>query len=297
MADDPADARPPEEGVAAEVTRDRRIGGEDLTTWETPVGRAAARSATRASERFGPHGALAIVLGIGAVAAFVLAFLAARVYDAVTDVDGVANLDEPLLHAAMRLRSPALDGFSAFIAYVFGPVGMPILAVLACVLLAVRRRSPTPAILIVAAGIGSLLMTIAGKDIIDRHRPRLADAIPPFEYSPSFPSGHTLNATVILGVIAYLLILRQRSAAARTATVVAAFAVAVVVGLTRVLLGAHWFTDVLAAWLLGAAWLAVVITAHRLYLTTRRVRSGAPGDPAVDAVARGEEPGGTPRSR
>ena len=53
--------------------------------------------------------------------------------------------------------------------------------------------------------------------------------------------------------------------------------IAVVVGLTRVLLGAHWFTDVVAAWLLGAAWLALVVTAHRLYLTARE--RGAPEGP------------------
>ena len=52
--------------------------------------------------------------------------------------------------------------------------------------------------------------------------------------------------------------------------VVVPVVIAVVVGLTRVLLAAHWLTDVVAAWLLGAAWLALVITAHRLYLTARR---------------------------
>jgi membrane-associated phospholipid phosphatase len=269
MPDDLADARGPDGGVAGELRHDRRIGDQDLTTWSTPAGRAVARSAGQASRRLGPHGALAVILGIGIVAVFLLAFLASRVYDAVTETDGVAGLDVPVLHAAMGIRSPVLDGFAAVVAEVFGPVGMPILAVVAILLLAVRRRSLTPVILIVAAGVGSLLMTIAGKDIIGRHRPKLADAIPPFEYSPSFPSGHTLNATVVLGVIAYLLILRQRTVAARTLTIVATVVIVIVVGLTRILLGAHWFTDVLAAWLLGAAWLALVITAHRLYLTTR----------------------------
>lgn len=45
---------------------------------------------------------------------------------------------------------------------------------------------------------------------------------------------------------------------------------AVTMGLTRVYLGHHWLTDVVVAWALALAWLAVVITAHRLFLTTRR---------------------------
>ena len=89
-------------------------------------------------------------------------------------------------------------------------------------------------------------------------------------YSASFPSGHTLNAVAVVGTIAYLLILRQTSTCARAITVTAATLFALTIGLSRVFLGHHWFTDVVAAWLLGAAWLALVIMAHRLYITVRR---------------------------
>jgi membrane-associated phospholipid phosphatase len=125
-------------------------------------------------------------------------------------------------------------------------------------------------------------MTVAGKDLTGRTRPPLAAAVPPFEHSPSFPSGHTLNALVVAGIIAYLLLLRQHSRRTRTLTITAAVVFALTVGASRFFLGHHWFTDVLAAWLLGLAWLATVITAHRLYLTTRKRSTGTPtpGPPA-----------------
>ena len=51
---------------------------------------------------------------------------------------------------------------------------------------------------------------------------------------------------------------------------VVAVAWAIAMGLSRVFLGHHWLTDVAVAWLIGGAWLAVLITAHQLFLATRR---------------------------
>ena len=69
---------------------------------------------------------------------------------------------------------------------------------------------------------------------------------------------------------AYLVLLRLTSGRARVLTVTLAAAFALTMGLSRVYLGHHWLTDVLAAWSLGLAWLALIITAHRLYLTSRK---------------------------
>ncbi len=257
-------------GARDEVERDRFVGDVDLTHWYSPLGRSLARFARFVAGRLGPNASLIITLAVGIVIAFLLSFAAARVYDSVTDRDGVAGLDRPLLDLALSLRSPALDSVVTGFTNIAGPIGMPIIAVVALLILGIARRSWTPVILIAASGIGSLLMTIAGKDIIGRNRPPLVDAVRPYEYSPSFPSGHTLNATVIAGIVAYLLILRIQRVSARIIAVAIAAVFALSIGLSRVFLGHHWFTDVLAGWILGAAWLALVITAHRLYLTTRK---------------------------
>jgi membrane-associated phospholipid phosphatase len=265
----------PGESARDEVERDRFVGDVDLTHWYSPLGRRLARFARFIAGRLGPNASLIVTLVVGGLIAFVLSFLAARVYDAVTDRDGVAGLDRPLLDLALRLRSPSLDSLLTGFTNIAGPIGMPIIAVVALLILGIARRSWTPVILIAASGIGSLLMTIAGKDIIGRNRPPLVDAVRPYEYSPSFPSGHTLNATVIAGIIAYLLILRIRRLSARIVAVAIAAVFALAIGLSRVFLGHHWFTDVLAGWILGAAWLALVITAHRLYLTVRKAAETA----------------------
>ena len=65
--------------------------------------------------------------------------------------------------------------------------------------------------------------------------------------SPSFPSGHSLNALVLAGMVAYLVCLRLRRRSVRAATVAAAGSFAVAMGLPRVYLGHPWLTDVLVA--------------------------------------------------
>ncbi|RIJ60447.1 phosphatase PAP2 family protein [Clavibacter phaseoli] len=261
---------PADQGVEGELRRDRFLGDRDLTRWVTPVGRILARVVERIMRALGPYSALVITLLVGLVLAFGLAAIAAQVYDNVTDADGVAGLDRPLLAFIIGIRTPWLNEAATAYTDVAGVVIMPIIAVVTMLFLAIRRRSWTPIILVLAAGGGSLLLTIAGKDIVGRARPDLADAVPPYETSPSFPSGHTLNAVAIAGILAYLLLLRQHRRVTRVLSIAVAVVFAVTIGISRVYLGHHWFTDVLAAFFLSGAWLALVITAHRLYLTARR---------------------------
>jgi membrane-associated phospholipid phosphatase len=269
---------PAEQGVEGELRQDRFLGDRDLTRWVTPVGRVLARVVQRIMRVLGPHAALVLTLLVGLALAVGLSAIAAQVYDNVTDADGVAGLDKPLLTFMLGLRSPVLNATATAYTDVAGVVIMPIIAVTTMLFLAFRRRSWTPIILVTAAGAGSLLLTIAGKEIIGRARPDLADAVPPYETSPSFPSGHTLNAVAIAGILAYVLLLRQHRRATRVLSITVAVVFAVTIGASRVYLGHHWFTDVLAAFFLSGAWLALVITAHRLYLTARRpepVEAGA----------------------
>lgn len=274
---------PAEHGTRGERRQDTQIGGVELVHWHTRLGRAFAAIAARLGDLIGPYATLLVTLAIGAAIAFALSLGAVAVYDAVTDEDGVAGVDRPILDAIIAIRSPATDAFITGFTDLAGTIGMPLIAVVALLVLSLRRRSWTPVVLIVAAGVGSLLMTVAGKVLIGRDRPPITDAVPPFEVSASFPSGHTLNAVAILGIIAYLLVLRRRTAWARAAIIAAAVVASLLVAASRVYLGHHWVTDVIAGWLLGAAWLALVITAHRLYLTAR-LRHDEGRQPTAPAV-------------
>jgi membrane-associated phospholipid phosphatase len=254
------------------ATADDRVGERSLTTWRSAPGRALARWALGAARWARPHGVVLITLAVGLALCGLFTLGAAQIYDEVSDVDGVAVLDQPVLQGAMAARTPTLTAAVKVYTNLGGPVGMPVLATTVLALLAWRARSWEPLLLGAATGAGSLAMTVVGKAAVGRTRPPLADAVPPFETSFSFPSGHSLNALALSGIVVYVLVRRQASARARVLTVVLGALFALTMGLTRVYLGHHWLTDVVVAWLLALAWLVVVVTAHRLYLTTRRAR-------------------------
>lgn len=260
---------PDEIGAAGERAHDRRLGAVDLTEWHGPLGAATAQGARTLARRSGPYAALAAALVVAVVVLVVATALVIWIYGSITTNRGVAGVDRPLLDDLLALRTPALDATLTAITFTAGTIGMPLIALVSMTILAVRRRSWTPVVLIATTGVVSVLLTIVGKRFIERVRPPHSDAVPPLELSESFPSGHTLNAVAIVGIVAYLVMLRRTTVRARVALGLGALVYVVVIAFTRVYLGHHWFTDVLAGFILGVAWLALVVTAHRFYLTAR----------------------------
>ncbi|WP_245894757.1 phosphatase PAP2 family protein [Paracoccus indicus] len=111
---------------------------------------------------------------------------------------------------------------------------------------------------------GGLLASTAFKNFFDRPRPEL---VPHGSnvYTASFPSGHSMMAAITYLTLAALLARTQSSTAIRTFLILAATLIVIGVGISRVYLGVHWPTDVLAGWTAGAAWaLGCLAVAHWL---------------------------------
>lgn len=188
--------------------------------------------------------ALLVVLAVAAVwAAFV--------------GDGPARLDGPALGESIENRSPALTAVAVVVTTVGNTASMAVLAVLVGAFCWWRGRRADAVLAVVAMGTASLVFT-AIKQILDRPRPPVADRLVTVG-NESLPSGHATMSIVVIGTI---VVLAWRSLARRGRAVLVVLAAAWVgaVGATRVYLGVHWFSDVIAGWLVGAAWLAVCVT-------------------------------------
>ena len=258
-----------------DTPNEEHVGDRDLTHWPTRAGRGLAGLVTALAANVSAHTVLYFTAATGLVLVVALTAAGAGVYDSVTEHDGIAGLDQPALNQAIAQRNATNTQLLTWFTHLGGPVGMTIIASLITAVMVWRWRSRTPLILMLIAVAGSLTMTTVGKAIVGRVRPPLSEAVPPYEYAFSFPSGHALNSTVIAGMVAYLLVRRLRSPSARALAVVTAAVWAIAMGLSRVFLGHHWLTDVMFGWLLGGAWLALLITAHRLFLTVRRTRTSS----------------------
>ena len=146
-------------------------------------------------------------------------------------------------------------------------VGPSVLVFVACVVLAFCRAWREIAVLIGVVLVGQGLWVASGK-LVGRPRPDPQliqvlieeDNIHGF---PSFPSGHTVYYSVFFGVLWYLAFTQVKSAWLRWPLLCVFGALVVLVGFARIYLGAHWPSDIVGGYLLGAAVLAGGMGLHQ----------------------------------
>jgi membrane-associated phospholipid phosphatase len=156
--------------------------------------------------------------------------------------------DEPILLFAHEMASAGFDRafllFSA-LGYEWGVVPVDIALVL---VLALRKRAREGLFAGLALG-GSALLNLATKQLFARERPSLWESISP-EDTFSFPSGHAMGSMTLAWVC---LLLAWRTPWRWPVTIVAML-FTVIVGLSRVYLGVHYPSDILAGWTAASVW-------------------------------------------
>ncbi|MGY6018952.1 phosphatase PAP2 family protein [Streptomyces spinosirectus] len=146
--------------------------------------------------------------------------------------------------------------------WVWDPLTMRLVIAAAVVWLVWRRSAWWTALWLAAAVAVGALLQQGLKAAVDRPRPVWRDPVDSAHYA-SFPSGHAMTATIVCGLLLWLLH-RYGPGRALWRTALAVALVSVLgVGLTRVWLGVHWPSDVLGGWLLGATVVALAVAVHR----------------------------------
>jgi membrane-associated phospholipid phosphatase len=143
--------------------------------------------------------------------------------------------------------------FMVFFTDLGGVASMTLLAIMGSIWqTAIKHRTLAYAWLAIV--IVGALINQGFKSAHDRPRPDNPD-IAVLEKNYSFPSGHSMGSTIGFGLLGYALILPQRHRPRRIVAVTLMIATVLAIGFSRIYLRAHWFSDVIAGWSIGIAWL------------------------------------------
>jgi undecaprenyl-diphosphatase len=165
--------------------------------------------------------------------------------------------DNLLIWLVQYLSTPKLDGLMIVISeYGFGTPFWTIITIALLLLLYYRRWLELAGFFVCL--IGEALLNILLKNLFERSRPDLFQMVEAAGYS--FPSGHAMVSLCLYGMIAFLVSRHIRGWQWRLAVVTLATALVAVIGLSRVYLGVHYPTDVVAGYFAGGMWLAFSIS-------------------------------------
>lgn len=224
--------------------------------------------------RFGVRAALGwVALLVGVVPFLLLWLLVQRSWSPLESLDGevAAGLNDVVS------RSPGSVSVLRLVTDLGGAGAAVLVMTLATVFLLVRGRRRLAAFL-ATAGLGLAVLGPVTKAVVDRARPVVDSPVVEVPSNASFPSGHAMTAVVVWGAV-LLVSLPGVRPRARPWLIAATAVVVVLIGLTRLALGVHFVSDVLAGWLLGLGWLAVTTAAFRGWQHDRGRVTDQPLDP------------------
>ena len=221
--------------------------------------------------RWEPAEAFGVGLWLGLVVVAALATLFAMVLRGIDANPAILRLDQDVAAAVAARRSGWLTAVMRVVTVLGSAMVLwPVLAIVG-VRLWLDSRRWGPVALLVAATLGGSAIAAVVKVVVGRARPERALGVL-VEGGYSFPSGHATAAMVAYVTLAFVLTRPAHLARYRPVAWIAGIGVAVVIAASRVYLGVHWLSDVVGGALLGAAWVAVLVTAYTTAVRLRWVR-------------------------
>lgn len=162
--------------------------------------------------------------------------------------------------------NPGVLGLMIFFTDLGGIAGMTLVAVMGSIWqTAIKHKTLAVAWLLIV--IGGAAVNQGVKVMFGRARPSNPEAVV-HERNNSYPSGHSMGSAIGYGLLGYALVVPQRHRPRRIVAVNLMIVIVLAVGLSRIYLRAHWFSDVFAGWTLGGAWLFFCLG----WLERRRLR-------------------------
>ncbi len=210
----------------------------------------------RAGEYLGLHLTVGLMVSIAGL------WLFGGVTEDVIHGDPLTKFDETVLTLMRSHATTSGDSVFYAISALGSPAVMAGIGLVAAVFLAFRREWIN-LMAWAAAYVGAALLSVVLKNAIQRPRPLGASQFLNGT-SFSFPSGHAMGSLIGYGMLCYLLSLRIPSRRVRSVVVTTAVMLVIAIGLSRLYLGVHYFSDVVAGYAAGTLWLSACVSAAEI---------------------------------
>jgi len=201
---------------------------------------------------------VAVLLAASAVVWFFLLLLAQ-----VVTGGGITGTDTRVINLVTTLRTPTADHVFYAITLLGAAETITVIAGITILFALLLTRYEDALLIALAVAAASGFFTLV-KLLVHRPRPPLEDAVY-VQSGFSFPSGHSTVSAALYGTLAYLLIRGLRSEASKALIGTVAALLIFAIGLSRVYLGVHYPSDVLAGWAAGIFWMLLVVAAEDLW--------------------------------
>lgn len=182
----------------------------------------------------------------------------------------IAGFDNGLITLIQGMENDILTRIMKFFTLIGAGLPIIIITITIMVILYAVLKYRWELLFFVGVVIGSALLNVLLKLVFHRARPTLHRIVEANGYS--FPSGHSMAAFTLYGVLCFLLWKHARSALARTLLIVLGSTLIAAIGISRIYLGVHYPSDVLGGFLASGTWLAVSIGMYQRMLEKRSAR-------------------------
>jgi undecaprenyl-diphosphatase len=234
--------------------------------------------------RLSPEGYLGLHLTIGLLLIVAASWLFGGITEDVIHHDPLVDVDIAVNQFLAAHTEPPFTAVMYVVSMAGSPVTVLLLSLILVLYFAWRRAWRIVVLFVVGVG-GAELLDVILKLIFARPRPTLPDPLLVLT-SYSFPSGHAMGSMAFYGLLAYLAIQRLSAWRWRVGVAIASAFLILLIGFSRMYLGVHYLSDVLAGYAAGFAWLVITIAGVETIIRRRHDLSHADRTPVRTSVPR-----------
>ncbi|MCC3373121.1 phosphatase PAP2 family protein [Cohnella sp. REN36] len=173
----------------------------------------------------------------------------------------IRAFDDAVIGWVQGFESPGLTRFMIGVSSMGYGLPVTVISIVSMLFLYVVLRHRRELVVFVFAVAGSGLLNTILKAVFHRERPTIHRLVE--EHGYSFPSGHSMGAFSLYGILAYLLWRHLPGVWSRAVLIIVSVSLILAIGISRIYLGVHYPSDVLGGYLASGSWLAAVIGVYQ----------------------------------